>query len=101
MNVTQNLQIPVEPNKTYFIRVINMAAFAAQYFWIEGHTFRIIELDGIYHKPTEADMVYITAAQRVGILLTTKNETTENFPVVGAMDQDLFDKVPDSLNPNV
>lgn len=101
MNDTQNLQISVEPNKTYFIRIINMAAFAAQYFWIEGHTFRIIELDGVYHKPTEAEMIYVTAAQRYGILLTTKNDTTENFVINGAMDQDLFDKVPDGLNPNV
>lgn len=101
MNDTRNLQIPVEPNKTYFIRIINVAAFAAQYFWIEGHSFRIIELDGIYHKPTEADMIYVTAAQRYGILLTTKNETTNNFAVVGAMDRDLFDKVPKALNTNV
>lgn len=101
MNDTQNLQIPVEPNKTYFIRIINMAAFAAQYFWIEGHTFRIIEVDGIYHKPQEAEMIYVTAAQRYGILLTTKNDTSENFAMVGAMDEDLFDVVPDGLNPNV
>lgn len=101
MNDTQNLQIAVEPNKTYFIRIINMAAFAAQYFWIEGHTFRIIELDGIYHKPTEAEMIYVTAAQRYGILLTTKNDTSQNFVINGAMDQDLFDKIPDGLNPNV
>lgn len=101
MNDTQNLQIPVEPNKTYFLRIINIAGFAAQYFWIEGHTFRIIEVDGIYHKPLEADMIYVTAAQRYGILLTTKNNTSENFAIVGAMDQDLFDVVPDGLNPNV
>jgi len=101
MNDTQNLQIPVEPNKTYFIRIINMAAFAAQYFWIEGHTFRIIEVDGIYHKPQEAEMIYVTAAQRYGILLTTKNDTSKNFAMVGAMDEDLFDVVPDGLNPNV
>ena len=101
MNDTQNLQIQVQPGKTYFIRIVNMAAFAAQYFWIEGHSFRIIEVDGVYHEPAEADMIYITAAQRYGILLTTKNETTENFAMVGSMDQDLFDTVPDGLNPNV
>lgn len=101
MNDTQNLQINVEPNKTYFIRIVNMAAFAAQYFWIEGHTFRIIELDGVYHKPTEAEMIYVTAAQRYGILVTTKNDTSKNFVINGAMDQELFDKVPDGLNPNV
>lgn len=101
MNDTQNLQISVEPNKTYFIRIVNMAAFAAQYFWIEGHSFRIIEVDGVYHKPQEADMIYATAAQRYGILLTTKNYTNENFAIVGSMDQDLFDAVPEGLNPNV
>ena len=101
MNDTQNLQIPVQPGKTYFIRIVNMAAFAAQYFWIEGHTFRIIETDGIYHEPTEASMIYITAAQRYSILLTAKNDTNENFAIMGSMDQDLFDKVPADLNPNV
>ena len=101
MNDTQNLQIPVQPGKTYFLRIINMAAFAAQYFWIEGHTFRIIEVDGEYHEPAEASMIYITAAQRYGILLQARNDTTENFAIMGSMDQDLFDAVPDGLNPNV
>jgi iron transport multicopper oxidase len=101
MNDTQNLQIPVQPGKTYFLRIVNMAAFAAQYFWIEGHTFRIIETDGVYHEPTEASMIYVTAAQRYGILLTTRNDTSENFAIMGSMDQDLFDVVPDDLNPNV
>lgn len=101
MNDTQNLQIPVEPGKTYFLRIVNMAAFAAQYLWIEGHTFRIIEVDGVYHEPAEADMIYLTAAQRYGVLLTTKNETDANFAIMGSMDQDLFDKIPDGLNPNV
>lgn len=101
MNDTKNLQISVEPGKTYFMRIINMAAFAAQHFWIEGHTFRIIEVDGIYHEPAEASMIYVSAAQRYGILVTMKNQTTENFAIVGAMDQDLFDKVPEGLDSNV
>ncbi|OQV00846.1 hypothetical protein CLAIMM_06288 isoform 4 [Cladophialophora immunda] len=101
MNDTQNLQIHVQPGKTYFLRIVNMAGFAAQYFWIEGHTFRIIEVDGVYHEPTEASMIYLTAAQRYGILLTTKNDTSANFAIVGSMDQDLFDKIPKDLNPNV
>ena len=43
MNDTQNLQINVEPGKTYLIHLINMGAFAGQYFWIEGHEFDIVE----------------------------------------------------------
>ena len=87
MNDTQNLSIPVETGKTYFIRIINMAAFAGQYLWFEGHTMRIVEVDGVYTEPTEAEMIYITAAQRYSILLTTKNDTSSNFAIVGSMDQ--------------
>ncbi|EXJ87323.1 hypothetical protein A1O3_04282 [Capronia epimyces CBS 606.96] len=101
MNDTQNLKISIKPGRTYFLRIINMAAFAAQYFWIEGHTFRIIEVDGIYHEPAEASMLYLTAGQRYGVLLTTLNETDSNYAIVGSMDQDLFDQIPPGLNPNV
>ena len=101
MNDTQNATIAIQPGKTYFIRIINMAAFAAQWFWIEGHSFKIVEVDGIYTEPTEAEQLYIIAAQRYGILLTAKNSTDENFAIVGSMDTDLFDTIPDGLNPNV
>ena len=87
MNDTQNLQISIQPGKTYMFRVINMAAFAAQYLWFEGHSMRIIEVDGIYTEPAEAKQIYITAAQRYSFLITTKNDTSANFPIVGSMDQ--------------
>jgi iron transport multicopper oxidase len=86
MNDTQNLQINVEPGKTYMFRMVNMAAFAAQYFWIEGHSMKIVEVDGVYTEPTEASMLYLTAAQRYSVLVTTKNDTSSNFALVGAMD---------------
>ncbi|KAL8916107.1 MAG: hypothetical protein Q9208_008703 [Pyrenodesmia sp. 3 TL-2023] len=101
MNETQNLSIKVEPGKTYMFRIANMAAFAAQYLWFEGHTMRIVEVDGIYTEAAEADMIYLTAAQRYSVLVTTKNDTSSNFAIVGSMDQDLFDKIPENLNPNV
>jgi iron transport multicopper oxidase len=101
MNDTQNLQINVEPGKTYLMRFINMAAFAAQYVWIDGHSFRIVEVDGVWTEEAEAELIYISAAQRYSVLLTTKNDTSTNFAINGAMDQDLFDKIPEGLNPNV
>ncbi|KAK6540194.1 hypothetical protein TWF694_009013 [Orbilia ellipsospora] len=101
MNETQGLQFNVKPGKTYMVRMVNMAAFAAQYFWIEGHKMNIIEVDGIYTEPAEADMIYITAAQRYSFLLTTRDDADANFVMVGSMDEDLFDTVPDGLNPNV
>ena len=86
INDTQNLTVGIEPGKTYLFRVVNMGAFAGQYLWIEGHKMRIVEVDGVYTKQAEADMVYISAAQRVSFLLTAKNDTGANFPIVASMD---------------
>jgi iron transport multicopper oxidase len=87
MNDTQNLKVPVEPGKTYLFRIINMGAFAAQYLWFEGHTMRVVEVDGVWTDEAETDMLYITAAQRYGVLVTMKNNTSSNFAIVGSMDQ--------------
>ncbi len=101
MNDTQNLTVSIQPGKTYMFRIINMGAFAAQYVWFEGHTMQIVEVDGVYTEPTEANMLYVTAAQRYNVLVTAKNDTSANFAFVGSMDEDLFDQVPKGLNPNV
>ena len=90
MNETQNLSINVQPSKTYMFRIVNIAAFAGQYFWFEGHTMRIVEVDGVYTEAAEAEMIYITAAQRYSVLITTKNDTSSNFAIVGSMDQVAF-----------
>lgn len=117
MNDTQNFTLSVEPGKTYLFRMANVGAFAGQYFWIEGHTMKIVEVDGVFTEAAEADMIYITAAQRYSFLVTTRNDTGANFAMMGAMDtvsrlrshlapnpnlrQDLFDSLPDGLNTNV
>lgn len=86
MNDTQNMTIPVQPNKTYFVRLINIAAFAGMYVYIEDHELTIIEVDGVYTKPKTASMIYIADSQRYGFLVTTKSETSKNFAIVASMD---------------
>ncbi|KAI1376013.1 putative ferroxidase [Hypoxylon crocopeplum] len=100
-NDTQNLGIPVRPGTTYLFRMINIGAFAGQYIWFEGHNMTIIEVDGVYHQPATAEMIYLSAAQRCSFLVTTKNETTTNYALVASMDTTLFDTLPDDLNYNV
>lgn len=101
MNDTQNLTTPVEPGKTYLIHLTNVGAFASQYFWIEGHTMRIVEVDGVWTEPADTDMIYIAVAQRYSVLVTMKDDTSQNYPMVGSMDTSLFDKIPPGLNTNV
>ena len=86
-NDTQNLTTNVEPGKTYMFRIINIGGFAGQYLWFEGHTMQIVEVDGVYTKPAPADMIYLTAAQRYSVLITTKNDTSTNFAYSASMDQ--------------
>jgi iron transport multicopper oxidase len=43
----ENATLPLEPGKTYRLRVINASAFAMFFFWIDGHEMRIIEVDGV------------------------------------------------------
>ncbi|KAK2041654.1 multicopper oxidase [Colletotrichum somersetense] len=101
MNDTQNLTVAVQPGKTYLFRLVNMAAFAGQYVWIEGHNISIVEVDGIYTEPAETSMIYVAAAQRYSFLVKTRNDTTSNFAIVGSMDTSLFDTIPAGLNYNV
>ena len=85
-NDTQDLQVKIEAGKTYLFRMVNMGAFAGQRVWFEGHTMKIVEVDGIYTEPYDADMIYLTAAQRYSFLVTAKNDTTANYAFVGSMD---------------
>ncbi|KAF6805665.1 iron transport multicopper oxidase fet3 [Colletotrichum musicola] len=101
MNETQNLTISIQPGKTYMFRVINIGAFAGQYLWFEGHNMSIVEVDGVYTQRAKAEMIYVSAAQRCSFLLTTKNDTSQNYPIIASMDTTLFDTLPDDLNWNV
>ena len=87
INDSQNITTAVEAGKTYFFRIINVGAFAAHYLWFEGHTMRIIEVDGVYVEEAEAQQIYIAAAQRYGVLVTAKKDASANFPYVASMDQ--------------
>ncbi|KAI5468123.1 Cupredoxin [Mariannaea sp. PMI_226] len=101
MNETQDLKVPVQTGKTYLVRLINIGAFAGQYFWIEGHNMTIVEVDGVYTKLAEAEMIYLSAAQRCSFLIATKAEDEANFPMIASMDTTLFDVMPEDLNWNV
>jgi iron transport multicopper oxidase len=85
-NDTQNLTVTVQPGKTYLIHLVNVGAFAGQYIWFEGHNMTIVEVDGVYTDEAEAEMIYISPAQRYSFMVTTKNETSTNYAFIGSMD---------------
>ncbi|KIW13476.1 hypothetical protein PV08_08664 [Exophiala spinifera] len=99
-NDTHNSSLAVQPNTTYLLRIINIGAFVGQYFYIEGHTLRIVEVDGVYVDAAEADRLYIAVAQRYSVLVTTKPTTDKNYAIVTVADQTLLDTIPEHLRLN-
>ncbi|KAF7966093.1 hypothetical protein HWV62_40182 [Athelia sp. TMB] len=96
-----NATLPFAPGKTYRLRIVNTSAFAAFYFWIEGHGMTLIEVDGTDIQESPIDVLSITVAQRYSVLVTARNDTANNWAVHANMDTTMFDTVPDSLEPNV
>ncbi|KZL71998.1 multicopper oxidase, partial [Colletotrichum tofieldiae] len=101
MNDTQNLKVHVQPGKTYLVRMVNIGAFSSHYVWFEGHALRVVEVDGVWTDEADAETLYIAPAQRYSVLLTTNKDASENFAIVAAMDEELFDVIPEGLNSNV
>ncbi|TCD65750.1 ferroxidase fet3 [Steccherinum ochraceum] len=97
----ENATLPFQPGKTYRLRIVNTSAFAAFFFWIDGHEMQIIEADGTDVEPYVTDLISVTVAQRYSILVTARNDTSSNWAIHANMDSDMFDTIPPALNPNV
>lgn len=71
------------------------------YFWIDGHDMSIIEVDGTDVEPAPIDLLTVTVAQRYSILVTARNDTSQNWAIHANMDTTMFDTVPPQLQPNI
>ncbi|KAN0085920.1 Ferroxidase [Tylopilus felleus] len=96
-----NATLPFVPGRTYRLRIINTAAFAAFYFWIDGHDMRIIEADGTDVQEYPTDMLSVSVAQRYSILVQARNDSSSNWMMHANMDTTMFDSVPPTLQPNL
>ncbi|KAI9023003.1 multicopper oxidase-domain-containing protein [Phycomyces nitens] len=98
---TTNPNITFVPGKTYRLRLINMSAFSTFFISIDGHDLDIIEVDGIYTERKTVKSIYLTAAQRISVLVTAKNATNVNYLFHADMDVDMFDILPEALVTNL
>jgi iron transport multicopper oxidase len=97
--------------------------FATTFFWIDGHDMRVIEADGVSFRSSfekhsirrftadsaslsygqvdteeyPVDYLNIAVAQRYSVLVTARNDTSQNFLVHANFDDGMFDTVPDGL----
>ncbi|KAI9873854.1 MAG: hypothetical protein M1830_010520 [Pleopsidium flavum] len=101
INDSQNVKFHLTPGKTYLVRIISIAAFASHFVHFDKHPMKIVEIDGVYTEPQDADTILVTAAQRYSVLIQAHNNTQENFAFLSSMNPEMFDSVPPGLNLNV
>ncbi|KAJ3820027.1 laccase lcc6 [Lentinula raphanica] len=70
--------ISVTQGKRYRFRLVSISCDPNFVFSIDGHTFTIIEADGVSHEPVVADSVQIFASQRYSFVLNA-NQTVDNY----------------------
>ncbi|KAK9742437.1 hypothetical protein RND81_03G172900 [Saponaria officinalis] len=65
-------RLNVKPGKTYLLRLINAALNDELFFSIANHTVTVVDVDAVYVKPFETDIVIITPGQTSNVILKTK-----------------------------
>ncbi|CAO3626077.1 unnamed protein product [Cunninghamella blakesleeana] len=100
INDSANTTFTFVPNRRYRLRFINMSGFSTFYISIDGHPLEIIEVDGVETHPSSVDSFYLTAAQRISAIVTTKNATNLNYYLHADFASDMFDAIPEDLQLN-
>ena len=108
INASTNTTIKVEPNKTYLVHIVCVGNFPGHAFLFDQHNMTVVEVDGTYMEKYEVgnDNVRIATGQRMSVLITTKNDTSQNYAIWDTIDINMlfFDEgrnPPINYNPNV
>jgi iron transport multicopper oxidase len=70
--------INVEQGKRYRFRLVSISCDPNFVFSIDGHSFTVIESDGVNTQPVVADSIQIFAGQRYSFILYA-NQTVDNY----------------------
>lgn len=98
MNWGKNITIPVKPNKTYLVHVICPGNFPGHAWFFDKHPMTTVEVDGVYVDPVSVNtvsdgkqqQVRIAPGQRYGVLIKTKNDTSQNYAIFDTMDVNML-----------
>ncbi len=94
MNSGKDVKVHVKPNKTYFIHIICSGSYPGHAWYFDGHPQITIEVDGVYVEPvlvnTDGNLTRVAVGQRQGVLITTKNDTSQNYAIFDTMDVNML-----------
>lgn len=96
VNSAKDVKFHVKPSTTYYIRIICPGNYIGHGFYIDGHGYTTVALDGTYVEPVYlaqtdyTNLSRLATGQRMDILLTTKNETSTNYGMIDFMDMNML-----------
>ncbi|KAI1274624.1 Cupredoxin [Xylaria sp. FL0933] len=91
--------IPIEPGKTYRMRIINFSALTAAFVVFNALQMHIIMIDGTYVRKEAANQLRVLAAQRYDVLITIGDNGLQNYPYLIALDTNADYTAQDSSPP--
>ncbi|KAI0514481.1 Cupredoxin [Xylaria bambusicola] len=78
--------IPIEPGKTYRVRILNFSAMTSAFILFNALQMQIIMIDGTYVRKEAANQLHVTAAQRYDVLIKIGDSGLQNYPFLVALD---------------
>ncbi|KAE8447937.1 hypothetical protein EG329_010009 [Mollisiaceae sp. DMI_Dod_QoI] len=87
VNDSSSATLNFQAGKTYKIRIISVAAFAAVMLQFDSHTMRVIEIDGSYVQKHDAYQLRVAPAQRYTVLLNAQTSVRRNYAFLASLDE--------------
>jgi iron transport multicopper oxidase len=88
INDVANATFKVEPNKTYLVHFVDVGNWPGFAVGFDEHNMTIVEVDGVYTEQFSVGErhVRLASAQRMSVLIHTKNDTSQNYALWTVMD---------------
>ena len=94
INWSKNAKIKVRPNTTYLVRFICATTYPGIGWVIMGHNQTAVETDGVYVEQVPVNdnglLTRVSSAQRHAFLITTHNDTSQNYALWATMDVNML-----------
>lgn len=63
-----------------------MSALAGAAVWIDSHKLSVVEIDGVYTEPADAEQLYIAPGQRYAVIVEGKESSDKNYAINAVLD---------------
>jgi len=83
-------QFKFTAGKKYLLRIVNVGGLACGQFHIQGHTLKVVEVDGVQTQPKDADTIAICAGQSYGVVVQGKSNPLGGANYIVQMSTDML-----------